>query len=99
MKRPSLATRYPFLFSSFCCFSFRLRSEQDGVPDEDTKKYVKKKKKPKKIEMVKSLSSVQIIAFENHSQIIFMYFCGVKFRSRTTCLLIFSKYCFDLRPF
>ena len=53
MKRPSFLKKYSFLVSSFCCFSFRLRTEQDAIPEEDTKKYVKKKKKPKKDELVK----------------------------------------------
>ena len=53
MKRPSFLKKYSFLFSSFCCFSFRLRTEQDAIPEEDTKKYVKKKKKAKKDELVK----------------------------------------------
>ena len=54
-SKHSLFRKYSFLFSSFCCFSFRLRNEQEDVPEEDTKKYVKKKKKTQKPELVSLL--------------------------------------------
>ena len=52
MKRQSFLKRYSFLFSSVCCFTFRLRADQEAMPEEDPKKYVKKKKKPRKSELV-----------------------------------------------